>query len=50
MGKSYFTETYSPFFSAFFFKMVSEMNEFEYLQTPCGGIILKLFVTLRSFS
>lgn len=50
MEEVYSSEPSSSFFSACFFRVVSDLKGFKYLQRPYGGIILKLFVTLRSFS
>lgn len=49
MEKDYFSEPSSPFFSACFFRVVSDLTGFEYLQRPCEGIILKLSVSLEFF-
>ena len=49
MEKAYFSEPSGPFFSACFFRVVSDLKGFEYLQRPCGGIILKLSVSLEFF-
>ena len=49
MEKAYFSEPLSPFFSACFFRVVSDLKGFEYLQRHRGGIILKLSVSLEFF-